>query len=159
MRLLMCLRNKVKAAYSGKSVTEYSQIKEVSMKKITELFVVIENRPNSSGELFRILKKKNISVYAVGIFVDTARLYVSDADEALKILQDNHYVVEKRAVLSVNLPNHQGALMELTMKLGNAGININYLYGALEPKQKKGIIILEVDRPDLALQIFRNDEF
>ncbi len=126
------------------------------MQKIKELYVVIENRPNSAGELFRVLKKKNISVYGVGIFLDTARLYVSDSREALNVLQDHNYVVEEREVFAVELPNRQGALMELTMKLGNAKINIEYLYGAVEPKQKKGLIILEVDKPELALQIFQN---
>jgi len=57
------------------------------------------------------------------------------------------------------LPNHPGALMELIMKLGNAGINIHYLYGALEPKQPGGTIILEVDNPALTLDIFKSHEF
>ena len=126
------------------------------MQKIKELFVVIENKPNVAAGLFRILKKKNISVFGVGIFLDTARLYVSDPQEALKILQENNYVVEERSVLAVDLPNYKGALMEMTMKLGNAKINIEYLYGALEPKQKKGLVILEVDQPELALQLFQN---
>ncbi len=129
------------------------------MEKIKELYVVIENKPNSAGDLFRLLKKKDISVFAVGMFQDTARLYVSDPEKTIEILKENNYVVEERAVLQVSLPNRQGALMELSMKLGKAGINIEYLYGALEPKQKKGTIILEVDRPELALQIFRNHQF
>ena len=125
------------------------------MQKITELFVVIENRPNAAGELFRVLKKKNISIFGVGLFLDTARLYVSNPADALKILQEHNYTVEEREVLAVDLPNHQGALMEMTMKLGNARINIEYLYGALEPRQKKGIVILEVDQPALALKLFQ----
>jgi len=129
------------------------------MKKIKELYIVIENRPNSAGDLFRLLKKRNISIYAAGIFLDAARLYVSDSAKALSLLQDNNYVVEEREVLMVNLPNREGALMELTMKMGNAGINIHYLYGALEPKQKIGTIIIEVDKPDLVVDIFRNHSF
>ncbi len=129
------------------------------MEKINELYVVVENRPNTAGELFRILKKKNISIYAVGIFQDTARLYVSDPEKAVEALQENNYVVEEREVLQVSLPNRQGVLLELTVKLGNAGINIEYLYGALEPDQSNGIVIFEVDQPDLAMEIFRNHKF
>lgn len=129
------------------------------MDKIKELFIVIEDKPNAAGEMFRILKKKNISVLAVGIFQDTARLYVSDSKLALEVLQNNKYVVEEREVLRVILPNHRGALMGLTVKLGKAGININYLYGALGAKHKIGTIIFEVDQPDLALDIFRNHSF
>lgn len=129
------------------------------MEKIKELYVVIENRPKATGEMLRIIKKKNISIFGVGIFQDTARLYVSDSKQAYQVLHENNYVVEEREVLRVLLPNHPGALMELTTKLGNAGININYLYGALEPKQPGGTIILEVDNPALALDIFKSHKF
>jgi hypothetical protein len=129
------------------------------MKKIKELFVVLENRPNAAGNLFRLLKKKDLSVYGVGIFQDTARLYISDSQKALEVLLENNYVVEERDVIQIILPNRQGALMELTMKTGNAGINIEYLYGALEPKQKKGVIVLGVDNINLALEIFRHHKF
>ena len=129
------------------------------MEKITELYVIIENSPNAAGNLFRLLKKKRIAIYAVGIFQDTARLYVSDPGKTMSVLQEMNYIVEEREVLAVGLPNRTGALMELTMKLGNARINIGYLYGALEPKQKRGTIILEVDKPDLALELFRNHAF
>jgi hypothetical protein len=129
------------------------------MEKIKELYVVIENRPKATGEMLRILKKKNISIFGVGIFQDTARLYVSEPKQAFQVLHENNYVVEEREVLRVLMPNHPGALMELTTKLGNAGININYLYGALEPKQASGTIILEVDNPTLALDIFKSHKF
>ena len=129
------------------------------MEKIKELYVVIENRPKATGEMLRIIKKKNISIFGVGIFQDTARLYVSDSKQAYQVLHENNYVVEEREVLRVLMPNHPGALMELTTKLGNAGININYLYGALEPKQPSGTIILEVDNPALALDIFKSHKF
>ena len=129
------------------------------MEKIKELYVVIENRPKATGEMLRILKKKNISIFGVGIFQDTARLYVSEPKQAYQVLHENNYVVEEREVLRVLMPNHPGALMELTTKLGNAGININYLYGALEPKQASGTIILEVDNPALALDIFKSHKF
>ena len=129
------------------------------MEKIQELFVVLDNQPRAAGELFRVLKKKRISIYAVGLFLDTARLYVSDPDNALEVLKEHGYAVDTRKVLRVILPNRRGALMDLTMKLGNAGINIEYLYGALEEKQKKGIVVLEVDKPDLAIDLFRNHQF
>ncbi len=129
------------------------------MEKIQELYVILEDRPGTAGEMFRVLKKKQISVYAVGVFIDAARIYVSDTEKALEALRENGYEVDVREVLKVTLPNHRGALMELTMKLGNAGINIKYLFGALEPKQKRGTVVLEVDDPDLALDIFRNHQF
>jgi hypothetical protein len=129
------------------------------MEKISELYVILENRPKEAGELFRILKKKNIVIYAVGLFGDSARLYVSDSEKATQVLKENNYVVDEREVLRAVLSNEPGKLMELTLKMGNAGINIEYLYGSLESNQKRGTVIMEVDKPELALEIFRNHQF
>lgn len=129
------------------------------MDKIQEVFVVLENKPSATGKLCRILKKKRISIYAIGVFQDTARLYVSHPDKAIEALREHDYAVDTVDVLRVLLPNKQGALMDLTMKLGNAGINIKYLYGALEKAQRRGTIILEVDEPELAVDIFKNHKF
>ena len=128
------------------------------MEKIQEVYVILENSPGSIGEMCRILKKRNVAIYAIGVFVDSARICVSDTGKAVKGLQEHGYETEVRDMLRVVLPNRKGALMEFTTKLGNSGININYLYGALEEKQKKGTIILEVDQPELALDIFRHHD-
>ena len=129
------------------------------MDTILELFVILEDRPGSISELTRILKKKRISIFAIGLFIDTARLYVSHPEKALEAIQENNYQAELRQVLRVQLPNKQGALMDLTQKFANAEINIKYMYGTMEEKQKRGIIILEVDNPKLALDLFKNHRF
>ena len=129
------------------------------MDTILELFVILDDKPGSISELTRILKKKRISIFAIGLFIDTARLYVSHPEKALEAIQDNNYQAELRTVLRVQLPNRQGALMDLTQKLANANINIKYMYGTMEESQKRGIIILEVDNADLAMNIFKSHRF
>ena len=129
------------------------------MENILELFVMLEDKPGSISELTRILKKKRISIIAIGLFIDTARLLVSHPDKALEAIQQNNYQAELREVLRVQLPNRQGALMDLTQKLANAKINIKYMYGTMEEKQKRGVIILEVDNSNLALELFKNHRF
>lgn len=129
------------------------------MEKISEVFVILEDKPGTISELTRVIKKKGISIYAIGLFIDTARIHVSDAEKALYAIQEVGYPAEIREVLRIDLPNRQGALMELTQKIANAGINIHYLYGTMAEDQKSGIIILEVDQPQLTLDIFRNHKF
>ncbi len=129
------------------------------MEKIAEVYVVLENKAGVAGDMARVLKKKNIAVYAIAMFIDFARMYVSDPEGAVKALHDNGCQAELREALRETMPNRRGALMELTQKLGNAGINIEYMYGSMLETQKQGIVILEVDQPDLALQIFRNHQY
>ena len=124
--------------------------------------LIVDGRPliatTSVVEKYHILNPM-INIHAIGVFEDTARLYVSDPGEAHSSLKEHGYEVEKREVLKAILPNQVGALMELTMKLGNAGINIAYFYGTMTEDQEKGVIILEVDNTDLAVDIFHSDNF
>jgi hypothetical protein len=129
------------------------------MQKISELYVILEDTPGTVSELLRILKKKKISIYAVGLFIDTARLHVSDPEKGLEVVQENGYVVELRDVIRLELPNKSGVLYEIAHKIANAGININNLYGALGEKDSEGIAIMETDNIPLTLDIFKNDKF
>ena len=129
------------------------------MKKISEIFVLLDDRPGTIADLTRVIKKKNISIYGIGLFIDTARLHVSDPDTAMAVIQENGYQVELRDVLRIELQNKPGKLMEITNKLANAEININHLYGAIGEKEKQGTIIMEVDNIQLAMDIFANSEF
>ena len=129
------------------------------MQRIREVFVLLEDKPGSFAQLTRILKKSRISIYGIGLFIDSARLNVSQPEKAIDVITKNGFQVELHDVLSVKLPNREGALAEVTQKLNNAEINIKYLYGAIEENQKRGTIVLEVDKMELALEIFKNHKY
>ncbi len=129
------------------------------MEIIKEVYVVLENKPGTAGQMTRILKKNKIGIYAIAMFFDFARMYVSDPEKTAKVLTAHGYQVETREVLRMKVPNRIGALMEIAQKLGNAGINIDYLYSAMQEKQKDGVVILEVDQPELAIELFKTHRF
>ena len=129
------------------------------MQRIREVFVLLEDKPGSFAQLTRVLKKNRISIYGIGLFIDSARLNVSHPEKAIDVITKNGFQVELHDVLSVKLPNREGALAEVTQKLNNAEINIKYLYGAIEENQKRGTIVLEVDKMELALEIFKNHKY
>jgi hypothetical protein len=127
----------------------------MKMERVSEVFVVLEDQPGSIGGLCRVLKKKGINILAIGVFYDAARLHVDDTAKAVEVLQENDFQTEKRDVLRVTMPNKPGMLLQLTEKLGKAGINIKYLYSTLSQEQASGTVILEVDKMQLAVDIFR----
>lgn len=129
------------------------------MQQVSELYVILEDIPGTVCDLLRVLKKKKISIYAVGLFIDTARLHVSDPQKGLEIIQENGYVVELRNVIRVELKNKPGMIYEIAQKVANAGININNLYGAVSENDSEGIVIMETDNIPLTLDIFKNDKF
>jgi hypothetical protein len=125
------------------------------MERITEIFVVLENRPSTLGELCSHLAENGINIESVGVFQDTAKFYVKNANKAVKILSKLDYTTEMRDVLRVELENRPGALADITSKLGNKGINIEYCYATISKKRDSAAVILDVSDVDKALKILK----
>ncbi len=125
------------------------------MERITEIFVVLENRPSTLGELCSHLAENGINIESIGVFHDTAKLYVKNANKAVKILSKLEYTTETRDVLRVELENRPGALADVTSKLGNKGINIEYCYATISKKRDTAAVILDVSDIDKALKILK----
>lgn len=125
------------------------------MERITEIFVVLENRPATLGELCSHLAENRINIEAIGVFQDIAKLYVKNVNKAMKVLDKLDYTTETRDVIKVDLENRPGALAEVATKLGNKGINIEYCYGALSKKGNTTAVILDVSDVDRALKLLK----
>jgi hypothetical protein len=63
------------------------------MEKVTELFVVVENRAGALGELLGHLNKEKINIEAIGLFQDIAKISVSDVDRGMKALMRGNFQV------------------------------------------------------------------
>ena len=127
------------------------------MERITEIFVVLENHPSTLGELCSHLAENKINIEAIGVFQDTAKLYVKNVNKAMKILSKLNYITELRDVLKVNLENRPGALAEMASMLGNKGINIEYCYGTLSKKGDMASVILDVSDIDKAVKLLKKN--
>jgi hypothetical protein len=126
-----------------------------NMEKIIEIFVVLENRPSTLGELCSYLGESKINIEAIGVFQDTAKLYVKNTNKAMKILSKADYTIDLRDVLKVELENRPGALAEVASKLGNKGINIEYCYGTVAKKAGTTAVILDVSDIERAMKILK----
>jgi hypothetical protein len=123
------------------------------MERITEIFVLMENKPSMLGDLCSHLAENEINIEAIGVFHDTAKLYVKNLNKAVKVLNKLNYTIELRDVLLVELENRPGALAELTTKLGDEGINIEYCYGTLSRKGDTTSVVLDVSNIDRAVKV------
>jgi hypothetical protein len=123
------------------------------MERITEIFVIMENKPSVLGDLCSYLAENEINIEAIGVFHDTAKIYVKNLNKAVKLLQKLNYTIELRDVLLIDLENRPGALAELTTKLGDEGINIEYAYGTLSRKTNMTSVVLDVSDIERAIKI------
>jgi hypothetical protein len=125
------------------------------MERITEIYVILENKPSMLGDLCSYLAENEINIEAIGVFHDTAKIYVKNLNKAVKLLQKLNYTIELRDVLLVDIENRPGALAELTTKLGDEGINIEYCYGTLSHKNNSTSVILDVSKIDEAVKLLQ----
>jgi hypothetical protein len=127
------------------------------MERITEIFVLLDDKPSTLGNLCTYLAEEEINIEAIGVFQETAKIYVKNLNKAVKALskREEYANHELRDVLLVDLDNKPGALAELTSKLGDEGINIDYCYGTLSRKGDAQSVILDVSNIDRAEQILK----
>ena len=123
------------------------------IERITEIYVIMENKPSQLGDLCAFLAENEINIDAIGVFHDTAKLCVQNLNKAVKVLSKLNYTTELRDVLKVDLENRPGALAELTTKLGDEGINIEYCYGTLSHKANMISVVMDVSNIDRACQV------
>jgi hypothetical protein len=126
------------------------------MERISEIYVVLENRPSKLGELCSHLAENGVNIEAIGLFQDTAKLFVKNVNKAMKILNKLDYEADVREVLKVDLENRPGSLAEVATKLGDKGINIEYCYGTLSAKGKSAAVILDVKDINKAVKVLKS---
>jgi hypothetical protein len=128
------------------------------MEKITELFIVVENRPGALGDLLGCLGREKINIEAIGLFQDVAKLSVSDVVQAAKVLRQHNYQVELREVLRLHLDNKPGSFALVVSRIGAAGINIDYCYSTVATGQKNAAVIVDVEDIDRAMAVLKGTE-
>jgi hypothetical protein len=127
----------------------------MEFERITEIFVILENKPSVLGEMLSQLAENEINVEAIGVFQDTAKIYVKNLNKAVKILSKLNYTTELRDVLLVHLENKPGALAEVVTKIGDEGINVEYCYGTLSQVANTISVVLDVSNIDEAIKVLQ----
>ncbi|MBN2331569.1 MAG: amino acid-binding protein [Deltaproteobacteria bacterium] len=85
------------------------------------------------------------------------RLLVNDTDKTLDLLSQGGYLYEITPVMALELENHPGSLAATAQKIGDAGININYVYGSVSPAEGKTLFIFCPEDIDMAAKAFQKD--
>jgi len=94
--------------------------------------------------------RKDSSQYAI------IRLLVDNTKMASSILTKYDYIFDTMPVIAVKLENKPGMLAEITTKLGEEGININYIYGTVSSPDDECLFIFCPEDINLAAKLFDN---
>ena len=128
------------------------------MEKVTQLSVALENVPGQLGRMCRVLAQAEVNIRAISISdaadISVIRLCVSDPAAAKRALREAGLPFVTQEVVMVEVPDKPGALEDVAVRLGEASVNINYIYSA-GGTGGKAVLVFGVDDVDVARQTLR----
>ncbi len=102
------------------------------MARAKALKLNVEDRPGVLGEISSALGAKSINVRAVHAYTEQGRgvvcVVVDKLAAANRVLAGRGLKPEEEDLLEVEMINKPGALGAVTLKLGQAGVNIRYAF-------------------------------
>ena len=116
---------------------------------IKQVSVFVENRQGSLCGITDVLAENGIDMKALTL-ADTAdfgimRMIVTDTDKAKTVIADKGYLVKVNEVVAVEMENKPGALAEVIAVLGEAGMDIEYLYAFIAVCGKNARVVIRVN--------------
>jgi hypothetical protein len=82
------------------------------------------------------------------------RLLVDDTEKALRLLDREDFLFDTVDVIAIRLKNNPGELAKVTNRFGEAGININYVYGSVSSPDEQCLFVFSPEDIALAGRIF-----
>ncbi len=125
--------------------------------RVNILAMSIQNAKDSVKELFNIREKTGRRIALAesyrGILKDSSdysliRLFVDKPTEAERAFVKAKFLIDKEAVMVFRLANQPGMLGQVAKRLGEAGVNIDYIYGSAMKEAEDSIFIVHVAESD-----------
>jgi hypothetical protein len=125
--------------------------------KIKQISIFLENASGRLAEVTRVLKEGGVNLRAIMI-ADTAdfgilRIIVGDPDKAIAILSKAQFTTKTTDVLAVTISDKVGSLADALTVFEKNGVNIEYLYAALDKVGETAVVIIRTDDLEKGLKV------
>ena len=129
--------------------------------KIKQISIFLENAAGRLAEVTRVLKEGGVNLRAIMI-ADTAdfgilRIISDDPDKAIKILEGAKFTTKTTEVLAVTISDKVGSLAGVLALFEKNGINIEYLYAALDKVGETAVVIFKVEDIEKGLKVVESN--
>ncbi len=123
---------------------------------IKQISVFVENKPGRLAAVTEKLYENNINIRAFTIAeagdFGIIRMVVDKTEEAYNVLKEAGFTVRLTDVIAVEVEDEPGSLHKIAKALGDAGINIEYVY-AFTSEEHKALIIFRVSDKERAKSV------
>jgi hypothetical protein len=129
--------------------------------RVKQISVFIENRSGRLREVTSVLGENAINIRALSL-ADTSdygilRLIVDKPDETLDVLKKANFTLSETDVIAVEVPDRPGGLSEVLNILGDAGINVEYMYAFVEKSSDNAVMIFRIEDIDNAIKVLEEN--
>ncbi len=118
------------------------------MPTAKEFILTMDDKPGTLGKICRALSERDVNIIAAQSFPfagkSTTRFVFDDPTKARSVLDNQRATYTETDVAKVTLAHRPGELARAAQKLGDASININYLYCGVEPNSNAPLVIFGV---------------
>jgi hypothetical protein len=122
-----------------------------------QLSIFVANKPGVLANVCDLLKKEKINILAISTSDNRdhsiIRLVVSEPHRTLGLLEDYGTLVQQTEVIMLDGPNRPGTIAEISRKLADAQVNIDYLYSSTAPTSKLGLLVFKPSNVHKALKV------
>jgi hypothetical protein len=124
--------------------------------KVKQISVFIENRSGRLREVANVLGQNSINIRALSL-ADTSdygilRLIVDKPQKALDVLKQANFTLSETDVIAVEVSDKPGGLSEVLDVLGDAGINVEYMYAFVEKSSDNAVMIFRIENIENAIR-------
>lgn len=121
-----------------------------------QISVFLENKPGQLVEFAKLLEQNNINMRAMSL-ADTKdfgilRVIVDDSYKTACVLKDEGYILSVTKVLTVEISDEPGSLVNVLEILGENNVNVEYSYAFTSRKVDRAYMILRVDDEEKAAE-------
>jgi hypothetical protein len=129
--------------------------------KLTQISLFLENRKGRLAEVCSVLGRDKVNIRALTIAetdeFGVLRMVVDQPDKALATLRAGGFVASVTHIVALEVDDRPGGLAAVLRVLTEAGLNIEYMYGFVEKKTDRALMVFRFDDPDKALEVLRKN--
>ena len=112
----------------------------------TELQLRLPNSPGALAGVCELLAGERVNIIAMSLDAGGQfRLIVDNPTKAGGVLRDQHHRVTERDVIVLSVAGGPGALAPVLKIVSDAGVNLNYAYGAAAEGSASAAVVIGVD--------------
>ncbi len=128
---------------------------------VNQISIFVDNTPGKLSKLTTFLANNNVDMRALSL-ADASdygimRILAAHSAELITSLYDEGYIARVNPVLAVSIDDTPGGLSKVVSILGEANINIEYLYAFVLKSTQNACVVIRVADNERAEQILTDN--